>query len=186
MHPDIERVVFTEEDIAQRVRELGAQITADFTPAVERGEQVVLVSVLRGAAIFMADLARAISLPLVMDYMVVSSYGNRITSSGDVRILKDMSESVEGKHIIFAEDVIDSGLTLAALMRLFEHRAAASVSVCALLRKDVPGQADVDVRYLGFPCPTAFVVGYGLDYAERYRNLPYIGVLKPEVYEKEI
>lgn len=182
MHPDIQRVVFSQEELAQRVRELGAQITEDFAPAVARGEQVVLVSVLRGAAMFMADLARAIDLPIVMDYMVVSSYGNSTTSSGEIRILKDMSESTEGKHIIIAEDVIDSGLTLSYLLRLFEHRAAASVTVCALLRKDAPGQVRVPSRYVGFTCPTEFVVGYGLDYAERYRNLPFVGVLKPEVY----
>lgn len=182
MHPDIERVVYSKEELAARVAELGAQITADFAPAVERGEQIVLVSVLRGAAMFMADLARAIELPLAMDYMVVSSYGNSTTTSGEVRILKDMSEATEGKHVIIAEDVIDSGLTLSYLLRLFEHRKAASVTVCALLRKDVPGQVNIPVRYLGFACPSEFVVGYGLDYAERYRNLPYVGVLKPEVY----
>lgn len=182
MHPDIERIVFSEEELRARVAELGAQITEDFAPAVARGEQIVLVSVLRGAAMFMADLAREIKLPLAMDYMVVSSYGNATTSSGEIRILKDMSEATEGKHVIIAEDVIDSGLTLSYLLRLFEHRAAASVTVCALLKKNVKGQVHVPVRYLGFTCPTEFVVGYGLDYAERYHNLPYIGVLKPEVY----
>ena len=182
LHPDIERVVFSEEELQARVAEMGAQITEDFAPAVARGEQIVLVSVLRGAALFMADLARKIELPLAMDYMVVSSYGNSTTTSGEIRILKDMSEATEGKHVIIAEDVIDSGLTLSYLLRLFEHRAAASVTVCALLKKDIPGQVHIPVRYLGFPCPKEFVVGYGLDYAERYRNLPYIGVLKPEVY----
>lgn len=184
MHPDIESVVYSEEDIRARVAELGAQITADFAPAVERGEQIVLVSVLRGAAMFMADLAREIKLPLAMDYMVVSSYGNATTSSGEIRILKDMSEAAEGKHVIIAEDVIDTGLTLSYLLKLFEHRHAESVTVCALLRKDVANQVDVHPRYVGFVAPTAFLVGYGLDYAERYRNLPYIGILKPSVYTK--
>ena len=184
MHPNIERVLFSQEDIELRVAQMGAQITDDFGEAVERGEQIVLVSVLRGAAMFMSDLARHIALPMAMDYMVVSSYGNSTRSSGEVRILKDMSEAVEGKHIIIAEDVIDSGLTLRYLLNLFADRGAASVTVCAFLRKEVENQIDVHPRYVGFECPNDFVVGYGLDYAERYRNLPYVGVLKPEVYSK--
>ena len=182
MHPDIEQILFSEEEISQCVKDMGAQITADFADVAARGEKIVLISVLRGAAVFMSDLARCINLPLEMDYMVVSSYGASTKTSGEVRILKDVSDSVAGKHIIFAEDIIDSGLTLQYLERMFASRGAASVTVAAFMRKDVPNQVDVGARYVGFICPPAFVVGYGLDYAERYRNLPYVGVLKPEVY----
>ena len=157
---------------------MGAQITADY-----QGQSLLVVSVLRGAAIFMADLVRAIDLPVEMDYMAVSSYGNGAKSSGVVQILKDTTSSLEGRHVIIAEDILDSGLTLEFLIENFELRNPASVEVATLLRKDVKPQADVHCRYIGFECPNEFIVGYGLDYAERYRNLPYIGVLKPEIYQ---
>lgn len=176
MHDDIDRILFTEEQIKQRVAEMGRQITEDYS------EPLLIVSVLRGAAIFMADLVRQIELPVEMDYMAVSSYGSGTKSSGVVRILKDTTSSVEGRHLIIAEDILDSGLTLEYLLKLMESRNPASISVATLLRKQARQQANIDCRYIGFECPDEFIVGYGLDYAERYRNLPYIGVLKPEVY----
>jgi hypoxanthine phosphoribosyltransferase len=179
VHEDIDRVLFTEEDLRARVAEMGRQITAD-----HQGESLLVVSVLRGAAIFMADLVREIDLPLEMDYMAISSYGNGVKSSGIVRILKDLTSSVEGRHVLIAEDILDSGLTLKYLIRNLESRNPASIEVATLLRKKTKAQADIDCRYVGFECPDEFIVGYGMDYAERYRNLPYIGVLKPEVYER--
>ena len=146
------------------------------------GQGIILISVLRGAAIFMADLAREIKLPLEMDYMAISSYGNGAKSSGVVRILKDLSSEVEGRHIIVAEDILDSGLTLTYLMKNLASRNPASIEVATLLRKKTLAQAEIDCKYVGFECPDQFIVGYGLDFAERYRNLPYIGILKPEVY----
>ncbi len=179
VHENIAEILFTEQEIADRVQAMGSQITRDYAPAVARdGRGIVLVSVLRGAAIFMADLARKIELPLEMDYMAVSSYGNGMKSSGVVRILKDLSSSIEGRHVIIAEDILDSGLTLKYLMRNLASRKPASIEVATLLRKNTPEQADITCKYIGFECPDTFIVGYGLDYAERYRNLPYIGVLK--------
>ncbi|HIS39282.1 MAG TPA: hypoxanthine phosphoribosyltransferase [Candidatus Aphodovivens avistercoris] len=180
MHEDIEEVLFTEDELARRVEEIGAAITRDYADAAQEG--IVLVSVLRGAAIFMADLARAIKLPVEMDYMAISSYGNGAKSSGVVRILKDLSSEIEGRHVIVAEDILDSGLTLSYLLKNLASRHPASIAVATLLRKKTRAQADIDCRYIGFECPDQFIVGYGLDYAERYRNLPYIGVLKPELY----
>ncbi len=180
MHEDIDYILYTQEDIEDCVRRMGAQITADFADKADEG--IVLISVLRGAALFMADLSRQIQLPLEMDYMAVSSYGDGVKSSGVVRIVKDLSSQIEGKHVIMAEDIIDSGLTLTYLLNMLASRNPASLTVAAFLRKDVPNQAPIDCPYLGFTCPDAFVVGYGLDYAERYRNLPYVGVLKPSVY----
>ena len=141
------------------------------------------ISVLRGAAIFMADLARQIQLPCEMDYMAVSSYGSGTKSSGVVRILKDLSSQIEGRHVIIAEDILDSGLTLKYLMGVLESRNPASIEIATLLRKRTDRQVDIDCRYVGFECPDEFIVGYGLDYAENYRNLPYIGILKPEIYQ---
>lgn len=183
MHADIQEVLFTPEQISERVRQMGEAITRDYAPRIAAGEQVVMMCVLRGAAIFMADLARAVDLPLEMDYMVVSSYGAAAKSSGIVRINKDLSGSIQGKHVIIAEDIIDSGLTLSYLRRNLMAREPRSVEVAAMLRKDVPREEEVACTYLGFECPDAFVVGYGLDFAERYRNLPAIGILKPEIYE---
>lgn len=180
MHDDIKEVLYTQEDLARRVGEIGAAITRDYADAVDEG--IVLVSILRGAAIFMADLARAIQLPVEMDYMAISSYGNGAKSSGVVRILKDLTSEIEGRHVIVAEDILDSGLTLKYLLKNLASRKPASLAVATLLRKDTEVQADIDCRYVGFECPDEFIVGYGLDYAERYRNLPYIGILKPELY----
>lgn len=180
VHNDIQEVLFTQEDLARRVGEIGAAITRDYASAA--GDGIVLVSVLRGAAIFMADLARAIELPIEMDYMAISSYGNGAKSSGVVRILKDLTSEIEGRHVIVAEDILDSGLTLKYLLKNLSSRNPASIAVATLLRKKTEAQADIDCRYVGFECPDEFIVGYGLDYAERYRNLPYIGILKPEIY----
>lgn len=180
VHNDIQEVLFTQEDLARRVGEIGAAITRDYASAA--GDGIVLVSVLRGAAIFMADLARAIELPIEMDYMAISSYGNGAKSSGVVRILKDLTSEIEGRHVIVAEDILDSGLTLRYLLKNLSSRNPASIAVATLLRKKTEAQADIDCRYVGFECPDEFIVGYGLDYAERYRNLPYIGILKPELY----
>ena len=180
VHNDIQEVLFTQEDLARRVGEIGAAITRDYASAA--GDGIVLVSVLRGAAIYMADLARAIELPIEMDYMAISSYGNGAKSSGVVRILKDLTSEIEGRHVIVAEDILDSGLTLKYLLKNLSSRNPASIAVATLLRKKTEAQADIDCRYVGFECPDEFIVGYGLDYAERYRNLPYIGILKPELY----
>ena len=178
VHDDIAEILFTEEELARRVEEIGAQITLDYADCAEEG--VVLVSVLRGAAIFMADLARKIDLPVEMDYMAVSSYGNGAKSSGVVRILKDLTSDIKGRHVIIAEDILDSGLTLKYLLKNLASRQPASLAVCTLLRKQTRAQAKIDCKYVGFECPDEFIVGYGLDYAERYRNLPYIGTLKPD------
>lgn len=180
MHNDISEILFTAEEIQTRVEEIGAAITAEYADVAEEG--IVLISVLRGAAMFMADLARKIELPLEMDYMAISSYGNGAKSSGVVRILKDLSADIEGRHVIIAEDILDSGLTLKYLMKNLASRHPASIEVATLLRKDTPAQAKIDCKYIGFKCPDEFIVGYGLDYAEHYRNLSYIGVLKHEIY----
>lgn len=176
-HPDLDRVLFTQEEIKDCVAKMGAQITQDYA-----GKSIVVISVLRGAAIFMADLVREIHLPVEMDYMAISSYGNGAKSSGVVRILKDLSSHIEDRHVLIAEDILDSGLTLRYLLKNLESRNPASIEVATLLRKDTPNQADINCKYIGFECPDEFIVGYGLDYAERYRNLPCIGVLRPDLY----
>lgn len=185
---DIEKILFDRETIERRVREMGRQITVDYRECgqCEGGKEaprLLIVSVLRGAAIFMGDLVREIDLPLEMDYMAVSSYGASVKSSGIVRILKDISSQIEGRHVLVVEDVLDSGLTLKYLLHVLESRNPASIQVATLLRKDNPRQADVKCAYVGFDCSDDFIVGYGLDYAEHYRNLPYIGILKPEIYQ---
>ena len=176
-HPDIVEVVLTQEQLEERVQQLGSQISADYA-----GKELVVVCILRVGAIFATDLVRAINLPLELDFMAVSSYGDSATSSGRVRILKDLASSIEGKHVIIAEDILDTGLTLSHLMALLQHRNPASIEIAALLKKQGSQKVDISCKYVGFDCPDAFIVGYGLDYAERYRNLPYIGVLDPKVY----
>jgi hypoxanthine phosphoribosyltransferase len=173
----MERILFSEQQLKERVAQLGAQITADYA-----GKEPLLVSVLRGSFIFMADLTRCIQLPCTVDFMAVSSYGAGTTSSGQVQITKDLSDDIEGKDLIVVEDILDSGNTLYYLLQLLQARKPASVRLCTLLDKPERRVKDVQVDYTGFTIPDAFVVGYGLDYAEQYRNLPYIGVLKPEVY----
>lgn len=178
MHPDVERILLSEEDIRRIVHDLGQQITADY-----KGKNPVVVAVLRGAVVFMADCIRAIECPLSIDFMVVSSYGNGAKSSGVVRIVKDLDTKIEGRDVLILEDILDSGLTLSYLIKLLEARDPASVRVATFLVKDIPGKTPgVTPAYVGAHVPNEFVVGYGLDFAERYRNLPYVGVLKPEVY----
>ena len=177
LHADISHIVLSEDEILERVRELGAQISADYGD-----EPVLLVAVLRGAAIFVADLARAIDSPVELDFMAVSSYGSSTKSSGVVRILKDLDETIEGRHVLVAEDILDTGLTLKYLLKNLASRKPKSLEIVALLSKQGKQRVPIDCKYVGFDVADEFVVGYGLDFAERYRNLPYVGVLKPEIY----
>jgi len=177
---DVERILITSEEIGARVRELGQQITNDYA-----GQDILMIGVLRGAVVFMSDLARAIKRPIDIDFMATSSYGISTSSSGVVRILKDLDEVVQGRHLLIIEDIIDSGLTLNYLVENLKSRKPASVRICTLLSKPDRRKVDVQVDYNGFIIPDYFVVGYGLDYAGKYRNLPFIGVLKPEIYEKD-
>jgi hypoxanthine phosphoribosyltransferase len=178
IHPDIQDVMYTEEQIQSRIRELGADISRDY-----EGRSVLLVAVLRGAALFIADLARDISVPVELDFMAVSSYGSSTKSSGVVRILKDLDETIEGRDVIVVEDIIDTGLTLKYLLKNLASRKPASLEVITLLSKEGKQRVPISCAYVGFLCPDEFVVGYGLDYVEKYRNLPYIGVLKPAAYQ---
>lgn len=180
MHKDLAYVLLEEEVIRKRVEELGRQITQDY-----QGKDLVLVGILKGAVVFFADLIRHVELPMSMDFMAISSYGNATKSAGVVRILKDLDKDIVGKHIIVVEDIVDSGLTLSFLKENLLSRGAASLRICALLDKPERRKVDIKADYQGFSIPDAFVVGYGLDYAEYYRNLPYIGVLKPEIYTKD-
>jgi hypoxanthine phosphoribosyltransferase len=179
LHPDVEEILFKEEQIRDRVRELGAQISRDHA-----GRNLHLVCVLRGAAIFSADLLRAITLPASVDYISIASYGTDTRSSGVVRILKDLEDGVDGRYVLVVEDIIDTGLTLSYLSKLLIDRKVAALDVCALLDKPTARKTPVQARYVGFTVPDAFVVGYGLDYAQCYRGLPYIGTLKPDVYRE--
>ena len=174
---DIQEALFSEEQLKNRVREIAQQITADY-----QGKEIMLISVLRGSFVFMADLCRAIDLPCTLDFMAVSSYGKGTKSSGQVQITKDLSEDITDRHIIVVEDILDSGNTLSYLLKILENRHPASIRLCTLLDKPDRRVKPVQVHYSGFTIPDAFVVGYGLDYAEKYRNLPYIGILKPRVY----
>ena len=175
---DVERVLLSEEELAARISEMGAKITADYA-----GKEILMIGVLRGAVVFMADLARAIKVPVAIDFMAVSSYGSGTSSSGVVRILKDLDEDVEGKHVLVVEDIIDSGLTLNYLLDNLKSRKPSSIKLCTLLNKPERRKVEVNIDYNGFTIPDEFVIGYGLDYAEKYRNLPFIGVLKPEIYQ---
>lgn len=179
MHSDLERVVFTEEQIRERVVELGAQISTDYGD-----EPILLIAVLRGAALFIADLSRSIASPVEIDFMAVSSYGSSTKSSGVVRIIKDLDESIEGRHVLVVEDILDTGLTLKYLLRNLASRSPKSLEVVTLLSKEGKQRVPISCKYVGFDVPDEFVVGYGLDYAEKYRNLRYIGILKSEVYSE--
>ena len=174
---DIASVLISEKEIQAKIEELAAQIDADYA-----GRDVMLVGVLKGAFMVISDLSRALTVPLQIDFMAVSSYGSATSTSGVVRIMKDLDRDIVGKHLLIVEDIIDSGLTLAYLLRNLRSRGAESVEVCALLRKPDAAKVEIPVKYIGFEIPNEFVVGYGLDYAERYRNLPYIGTLHPSVY----
>jgi len=170
-------VLITSQEIDEKVREIGARITEDY-----RGEKPLLIGILRGAVVIMSDLMRHIDLQCELDFMDISSYGTGTSSSGVVRILKDLEEDITDRHVLIVEDIIDTGLTLSYLMRSLQARKPASLEICALLSKPSRRRADLDVRYLGFEVPDEFVVGYGLDYAGAYRNLPDICVLKPEIF----
>ena len=174
---DVERILLGGDQLRDRVEELGARITADYAD-----RDPVFVSVLKGSIVFLADLIRATRLPVSIDLMEVSSYGTGTESSGLVRILKDLSGSIEDRHVVVVEDIIDTGLTLNYLLRYLSGKRPASLRVCALLDKPARRLVDIPIDYLGFSIPDQFVVGYGLDFGERYRNLPYVGVLRPEVY----
>ena len=172
----VTEILIDQEALQRRIAELGEEISADYA-----GRDLLLVGVLKGAVFFMADLMRGLSIPCEIDFMAISSYGDSTDSSGVVRILKDLDINIEGRHVLVVEDIIDSGLTLSYLVRNLESRAPASLEVCALLTKPERREIDVDVRYVGFEIPNRFVIGYGLDFAERYRNLPYVGVLHDDL-----
>ena len=179
MMPDVAEVLITSEQIQERVRELGARITQDYA-----GEKLLLVGVLRGAVVVMGDLMRRIDLPCEIDFMDISSYGSGSSSSGVVRILKDLEEDITDRHVLIVEDIIDTGLTLSYLRRSLLARKPASLEICTLLTKPARRRVELDIKYLGFEVPDEFVVGYGLDYAGAYRNLPDICILKEEVFAK--
>jgi hypoxanthine phosphoribosyltransferase len=182
---DIKSVLLSSEAIQTKVAELGAQIAADYRETIdENGQDLLLVTVLKGAVFFVTDLARAIPLPTQLEFMAVSSYGSSTSSSGVVRILKDLDRDINDRDVLIVEDIVDSGLTLSWLLRNLATRRPRSLRVCTLMRKPDAVRADVDIAYVGFDIPNEFVVGYGLDYAERYRDLPYIGTLDPKVYEQ--
>jgi hypoxanthine phosphoribosyltransferase len=183
---DIKSVLLTSEQIQAKIAELGARVGEDYAETCRAsGQDLLLVTVLKGAVFFVTDLARAIPLPVQMEFMAVSSYGSSTSSSGVVRILKDLDRDISGRDVLIVEDIVDSGLTLSWLLRNLATRNPRSLRVCALMRKPEAVRADVDIAYVGFDIPNEFVVGYGLDYAERYRDLPYIGTLHPRVYAEQ-
>jgi hypoxanthine phosphoribosyltransferase len=175
---DIDRILISGDEVQAKIRELGDRITEEY-----RGKDLLLVGVLKGAFVVMADLSRHIRLPLKFDFMAVSSYGASTKTSGVVRILKDLDHDIEGMHVLLVEDIVDSGLTLAYLLKNLRARRPATLEVCALMQKPDVQRVDIDIRFKGFEIPPVFVVGYGLDFAEKYRNLPYVATLKPEAYE---
>lgn len=177
MLDDVKEVLISKEAIAEKVNEIAAQITADF-----KGKPLLVIGVLKGANVFVADLIRKIEIPMILDFMAISSYGTATESSGAVKILKDLDEDIKGMHVLVVEDIIDTGLTLSYLSANLESRGALSISICTLLDKPERRKASIEVQYKGFDIPDEFVVGYGIDFAEKYRNLPFVGVLKPEAY----
>jgi len=177
LHPDCLRLLLSEKEIQERVAALGEEISRRYA-----GREILAVAVLKGAAVFLADLVRKITVPASYDFMAVSSYGSSAVSSGKVRVLKDLDASIEGRHVLLVEDVVDTGITLSSLVQNLKARRPATLEVCALLDKPSRRVVPVEIHYLGFSIPNEFVVGYGLDYNERYRNLPYIAVLDPKVY----
>jgi hypoxanthine phosphoribosyltransferase len=179
MHPDVQEILISEEDIAGKVRELAARISQDY-----RGEKILMVGIIKGAVIFLADLVRHVEVPVNIDFMAVSSYGKASESSGVVQILKDLDQSIENRHVIVIEDIVDTGLTLKYMLDNLSTRKPASLKTCTLLDKPTRRKVNVYPDYNGFTIPDKFVVGYGLDYAENYRNLKDICVLKPEIYTK--
>jgi hypoxanthine phosphoribosyltransferase len=179
INPDIEQVILTEDEIQTHVAEMGKRISDDY-----RDDDLLLVGVLKGAFVMMADIARAISIPAEFDFMAVSSYGSSTRTSGIVRILKDLDLELQGRNVLIIEDIVDSGLTLSYLLKNLKGRKPKTLEICALMTKPEVQEVTLDIRYHGFAIPPAFVVGYGPDYHQRYRNLPYVGTLKPHVYEE--
>ena len=179
LHPDLEKILLPEEELKARVRQLGEEISRDYA-----GREPVLVAILRGSYVFMADLSRSLDILCRVDFMSVSSYGAGTTSSGQVNIIKDLSDSIEGRDVLVVEDILDTGNTLHYLFQVLQARHPASLKLAVLLDKPSRRTKPISADYVGFTVPDEFVVGYGLDYNEHYRNLPYIGVLKPEVYQK--
>jgi hypoxanthine phosphoribosyltransferase len=179
LYSDIQEILYSEEQIQAKIKELGETISQDY-----EGRNPLVICVLKGAFIFMADLVKNITVPLELDFMAVSSYGQSTKSSGIVKIIKDLDVPVEGRHILIVEDIIDSGLTLSYLIDVLERRNALSISVVALFNKPARRAVELEPDYSGYVLPDEFVVGYGLDYAEKYRNLPFIGILKPEIYSR--
>ncbi|EXJ23435.1 Hypoxanthine-guanine phosphoribosyltransferase [Alkalibacterium sp. AK22] len=178
MKKDMESILISEEELQEKVKELATLLKEEYD-----GKNPLLVGVLKGALPFMADLIKQMDMYLEIDFMDVSSYGNKTVSSGEVKILKDLDTNVEGRHVLFVEDIIDTGGTLAYLKDLFKYRKAASVKIVTLLDKPTGRKIDIEADWVGFTVPHKFVVGYGLDFAENYRNLPFIGILKPEIYQ---
>ena len=180
VHQDVEKVLISADEIQDKIRELAKQITEEY-----RDKDLLLVGVLKGAFVFMSDLAREIDLPIEFDFMAVSSYGSATKSSGVVRILKDLDYEISGRHVLLVEDIIDSGLTISYLLRYLQARGPASLEICSLFWKRGEQAVPMSVKFPGFEIPPVFVVGYGLDYAEKYRNLPYIGILKRDAYSSD-
>ncbi len=178
MHGDIEEILYTKEDLADIVKRLGNRISEDY-----KDKNLFMVAALKGAVVFMADLMRAISVPCAIDFLSVSSYGKGTTTSGEVRVLKDLDTTLEGRDLLVVEDILDSGVTLSFLLKNLSARGPRSIRLCTLLDKPDRRKVPITPDYVGAQVPDKFIVGYGLDYAEKYRNLPYIGVLKPEIYE---
>lgn len=178
MKDDIKEVLFTEEKLRERIKLMGQQIAKDY-----EGKDLILIGVLKGSVVFMSDLIKTIDIPLSIDFMAVSSYGNSTISSGVVRILKDLDHAIEGKDVLIVEDIIDSGVTLKYLLKYLEGRKPNSLSIACLLNKPERRKVDIECKYIGFDVPDYFLVGYGLDFAEKYRNLPYIGILKEKIYK---
>lgn len=179
MKEDIQEVLFTNEVLIKKIKELAEQINKDY-----EGKELVVVGILKGSVIFAAELIKNITIKCEIDFMSVSSYGNATETSGVVRILKDLDNDIEGKHVLLVEDIVDTGTTLKYLLKYLKARKAESIEIVSLLNKPVRRKVDLDVKYIGFEVPDGFIVGFGIDYAEKYRNLPYIGILKPEIYEK--
>ena len=179
MREDVKEILFDENQLAEKVKELGSRISKDY-----KGKDLLVVGVLKGSVLFAADLIKNITIPCEIDFMAVASYGNSTETSGVVRILKDLDHSIEGKHVLLVEDIVDSGITLSYLLKYLKARRAESIEIVSLLNKPERRTADLEVKYIGFEVPNEFIVGYGIDYAEKYRNLPYIAILKEEVYNK--
>lgn len=175
----INPILYSEEVILKRVKELSKKISEDY-----EGKDLIVVGVLKGSVVFTSDLIKFITIPCKLDFMAVSSYGSSTKTSGVVRILKDLDSDIEGKHLLIVEDIVDTGITLSYLLNYLKARKASSIEIVSLLNKEARRRADISVKYIGFEVPDEFIVGYGIDYSENYRNLPFIGVLKREIYEK--